>query len=369
MDERYYWLGFSFFHGIGPKKFRLLLEKFWNAENAWNATELELKHCGIGEKVTHDFLVFRKSFSPASYAEQLEKKGVSFIIQTDTAYPALLSQIDTPPIGLFVKGEAGLLSDRNPSTGSGSKFIAVVGTRKVTEYGKYITETLTEDLAAHGCVIVSGLAMGVDAIAHASALRAKGKTVAVLGCGVDCCTPRENQRLYDQIVAEGGLIVSEVPLGHMPFKGSFPQRNRIIAGMSEGVLVTEGAEDSGSLITANLALQYERNVFAVPGPITSSVSRGPISLLSKGAKLVVRTEDVLKELGVGNAELGTRKKDVMGDTQEEQVIIDLLRHEPLQFDEIVRKTALQSSQVGTTLSLMEMKGYITASASGVFSLE
>lgn len=362
MNERMYWLGFSIFHGIGPKKFRLLLDTFWNAENAWNATEIELKHSGIGERVTKDFLEFRKSFSIERYAEQMEKKGVSFVIQTNAAYPSLLSQIDTPPIVLFVKGEVELLKED-----TSMKFVSVVGTRKVTEYGKYITEALTEELAFQGCTIVSGLAMGVDAIAHASALRAKGKTIAVLGCGVDCCTPRENQRLYNQIVLEGGLIVSEAPLGHVPFKGSFPQRNRIIAGMSEGVLVTEGAEDSGSLITANLALQYERNVFAVPGPITSSVSRGPISLLSKGAKLVVCAEDVLEELGVRNWKLG-KIFIVKADTPEEQKVIDLLQNENLAFDELVRRTGFGSSELGTILSLMEMKGMLMSFDTGIFGL-
>lgn len=360
MKERHYWLGFSSFSGIGPKKFAILLEKFWNAENAWNATELELKHSGIGEAVVQKFLDFRNSFSLAAYVEQLEKKDVSFVLQTDDCYPKLLLQIDNPPIVLYTKGNELLLN-------KDAKSIAVVGTRKVTEYGKQITEMLTDELAAHGCTIVSGLAMGVDAIAHTATLHVNGKTIAVLGCGVDCCTPRENQRLYDQIVQNGGLIISESSLEQAPTKGSFPQRNRIIAGMSEGVLVTEGAEDSGSLITANLALRYDRKVFAVPGPITSSVSHGPIGLISKGAKMIVRAEDMLGELGIKNYESRT-KHAIKVDTVEEQRVVDLLLQENLAFDELVRKTGFVASALGTTLSLMEMKGFVKSLDSGVFVL-
>jgi DNA processing protein len=354
MDERLYWLGFSFFHGIGPAKFRLLLEKFWTAENAWNATELELKHSGIGEKLTEKFLAFRKKFDPQDYARQLQKENVRYLIQTDEKYPRLLNQIDSAPLVLYVRGDPELLYQTEDK-----KYIAVVGTRKITEYGRQVTETLTDALAASGCVIVSGLAMGVDAVAHAATLRVKGKTIAVLGCGVDCCTPRENQRLYDQIIEDGGAIVSEAPLGHTSFVGSFPARNRIIAGLSEGVLVTEGAEDSGSLITANDALKNNRMVFAVPGPITSAVSRGPISLISKGAKMVTTAQDVLNAIGL--APVNREKILAQGDTPEEQKVLDLLLSQRLQFDEIVRKLGMHTSQVGILLSLMEMKGYIKRS--------
>lgn len=362
MEERVYWLGFSVFPGIGPVKFRLLLKKFWTAENAWYATENELLHSGIGTKVTEDFLTFRKEFHLDAYAERLYAKNISFILQTDEAYPHLLSEINTPPLVLYVKGNTSLFDAEQKL-----QHIAVVGTRKVTNYGRHVTEILTQELASAGCVIVSGLAMGVDAIAHASVLEVQGKTIAVLGCGVDCCTPKENQRLYDRIIDEGGVIVSEAPLGQGSYKGSFPQRNRIIAGMSQGVLVTEGAEDSGSLITANLGLQFKRQVFAVPGPITSSVSRGPMQLITKGATMVTQAKDILQSIGLVSSS-GRLKNEIICDSKEEQMIVDLLQDQQLAFDEIVRKTGLNPSQAGTLLSLMEMKGFVRTDDIGFFGL-
>lgn len=363
MEERIYWLGFSSFHGIGPTKFSLLLEKFWTAENAWNATESELLHSGIGEKTVLKFLDFRKHFQLEAYAAKLAKNHVSYLTQNDEAYPQLLRQIESPPFVLYTKGNQSLLSQN-----SEEKFLAVVGTRKVTEYGKQITETLTEDLSMAGCVIVSGLAMGVDAIAHATTLRTKGKTIAVLGCGVDCCTPKENEQLYEQIIADGGLIVSEAALSEPSFKGSFPSRNRIIAGLSLGVLVTEGAEDSGSLITAKDALKNNRFVFAVPGPITSSVSRGPIALIGDGATMVTKAKDILDVIGLQNVQAKLRKEAIHTEDKAEQAILDLLENEQMQFDELVKRTGIASAQLGTMLTLMEMKGWITGTDSGAFSL-
>ena len=363
-----YWLGFSNCSGIGASRFALLLQKFWTAENAWNATESELKHSGIGLKLTEQFLEFRKHFSPISYAERLSKQNVSFIVLTDIFYPPLLKQIERPPFILYAKGDTSLLQQKeNPSTGSGNIYVAVVGTRKITDYGRQVTQTFTEDLAAAGCVIVSGLAMGVDAVAHTASLSAKGKTIAVLGSGVDFCTPRENQHLYERILDNGGLIISEYPLGQIPTKGSFPSRNRIIAGMSHGVLVPEGAEDSGSLITAREALKEKRVVFAVPGPITSSVSRGPISLINNGATMVISAKEILQELGITSKE-SRIKKEIHVDTDDEKKIIDVLFDQSLAFDEIVRQTGMGSSQVGTLLSLMEMKGFVTSLEAGMFGI-
>ncbi len=361
MQEALYWLGFSFFHGIGPTKFQLLLDQFWTAENAWNATELELTHSGIGKKVTQDFLEFRRKFDPKVYAETLEKADVTYLLSSDPLYPQLLKEIKSPPFILYVRGDRSLLAQER-------KYVAVVGTRKITDYGRHVTEALVTDLASMGCIIVSGLAMGVDAVAHAATLRAGGKTVAVLGCGVDCCTPRENEALYHEIIAAGGTIISEAPLSQPSFKGSFPSRNRIIAGLCQGVLVTEGAEDSGSLITANDALKNNRMVFAVPGPITSSVSRGPIALIANGAKMVVSANDVLTQLGMQSNSLIKRKESIKADTKEEQCVLDILLNEQLHFDELVKRTGLVSSQLGTILTLMEMKGWVTNTDSGAFTI-
>jgi len=211
----------------------------------------------------------------------------------------------------------------------------------------------------------------VDAVAAKATIAAGGKTIAVLGSGVDVCTPQENTSLYDSILQSGGALVSETPLGMLPNKGSFPARNRIIAGLSVGVLVTEGAEDSGSLITANDAFENSRKVFAVPGPITSSVSKGPISLIAKGAKMVMTGKDILEELRIKSTTSSTGITSTMsfkGLTEDEKKIVELLQDQSLHFDELVKRTGLTSSQLGTLMSLMEVKGMVKRSEGSRFHL-
>ena len=226
-------------------------------------------------------------------------------------------EIPNPPFVLFGKGLK--FQDLQDEF---SKTIGVVGSRKPTYYGQEITEKFSSDLSVSGFTIVSGLALGVDAISHESALKNGGKTIAVLGCGVDCCTPNTNQNIYDKIIAGNGCVISEVPLSYMPGKGLFPARNRIIAGLSQAVLVTEGAEDSGSLITADFAFKFFRKVFAVPGPINSALSKGPYKLIEKGAKLVTSAQNIIDELGFKNYELRLKnaKTRVAGETKEEKKI-------------------------------------------------
>jgi DNA processing protein len=363
MEERNYWLGFSIFPGIGPKKFNLLLKYFGTAKVAWSANEKDLTESGIGQAITKKFIEYRFSFNYRDYNKRLSEAKVAYLILTDNDYPTLLKQIDNPPFVLFVKGNAEILR-----YAQNDKIIAIVGTRKITDYGREVTNTITADLVNAGCVIVSGLAFGVDAIAHLTAIENNGKTIAVLGCGVDCCSPRENYLLYKQILETGGCIVSEYPLSAEPTKGSFPSRNRIIAGLSNAVVVTQGAEDSGSLYTASDAVALQRPVFAVPGPITSQLSKGPHSLIAKGAKLVTGAEDILKELRVTNYELGIKKRSITSDIKEEQIIISLLRNESLHFDELAKKIGLDSSKLGILLSVMEMKGMLKSTGGGTFML-
>lgn len=362
MDERLFWLGFSLCSGIGPAKFQALLGYFDTAGNAWKASEAELVAC-MGKAAAAIIVNHRKEFSPEDYYAKLQKYNTDFVTQIDSEYPPQLVSIQKSPYVLFTKGNKELLVQIQMDKG-----LAIVGTRKVTDYGRQVTEDLAEALASSGYIIISGLALGVDAIAHQAALDAGGKTIAVLGCGVDCCNPRENTRLYNEILNKNGLIVSEHSLGVQPNRGTFPARNRIIAGLSVGVVVTEGAEDSGSLITANDAIENNRPVFAVPGPITSSVSRGPISLITKGAKIVMSAEDILKELQSKNNNSTNGNKSIKGSNDQEQHIIDLLQDQSLHFDELVKKTGLSSSDVGTILSLMEMKGMIKPLTSGMYVL-
>lgn len=359
-SERLYWLGFSSFAGVGPTTFRKLLSYFGSAEDAWNASENELKKGGMKGNLNIKFVQFKNRFIVQNYAEKLKKADVKFVILTDKEYPKLLKQIPNPPFLLYVRGDLGVLG--------GLGLFGVVGTRKITEYGRTVTEMFGGELSRSGFTIVSGLALGVDAVSHAAAVQNGGSTIAVLGCGVDCCTPSSNQSLYNSIVNGSGCVISEFPLSQIPTKGSFPSRNRIIAGLSQALLVTEGAQDSGSLITADYAFKFGRPVFAVPGPITSSLSKGPFQLVQKGATMVTSPEEVLKILGkVSKGETKVSKVS-KGETKEEQKILILLENEVVHFDDIVRITKIKSSKLGPLLSLMEVKGMVKSQDGGMFSL-
>ncbi|MBI2443199.1 MAG: DNA-protecting protein DprA [Candidatus Levybacteria bacterium] len=357
MTERLFWLGFSVCPGIGPQRFSLLIQHFGSAKDAWHAPEKEIAEV-IGKACTQKLLQFRETFSPEKYSRILQVLGVSFLTLENEAYPQLLKQIKNPPFVLYAKGN---LNDLNHLS---NKTIGIVGTRKITGYGRDVTEMITRDLVSAGCVIVSGLALGVDAVAHKTTLEHEGKTIAVLGCGVNLCYPTANEAIYNSILQKGGAVVSEYPIDQPPSVGSFPSRNRIIAGLSEAVVVTEGAEDSGALITASNAASLQRPVFAVPGPITSSLSKGPFKLIAQGAKLVTSAEDILKELSIAINPPSLKLRRAKGETKEEQMIIDLLQNEALSFDEIVRKTKISAATMGGILSMMEMKGVIKNTSHG-----
>ncbi|HSA83887.1 MAG TPA: DNA-processing protein DprA [Patescibacteria group bacterium] len=377
MNEKLFWLGWSQVPKVGPARFAQLLAAFETAGVAWNASEKELLPV-LKPALTAQFLDFKKTFSVEEYLEKMQMAKVSFVTLEDHEYSPLLKKIKNPPFVLFVKGNLDILrvSETNREVSSSrlrsnnTPFIGIVGTRKITDYGRQVTEAITRELVDAGCVIVSGLAMGVDAVAHQITIDTGGKTIAVLGCGVDCCYPRENQRVYEEILDSGGLIVSEYGIGQQPTVGSFPSRNRIIAGLSHGVLVTEGAADSGALITAKDAVSVGRKVFAVPGPVTSSLSQGTYHLIKQGAVVISSGQEVLDELGMINQELGrqNKKQRVKGDTDEEQKIIDLLSQENLHVDELIKKTKIDPSKLGTILSLMEMKGMVSSLSAGFFRL-
>lgn len=362
MDDRRYWLGFSAFPGVGPGKFAKLLTYFGSARVAWHAARIDLQESRIGDQLVDQFIAFRNKFIIEYYEKALQKKNIRYVTLLDKAYPQLLKKSKKPPFLLYVRGQIDFNAQENSQT------IGIVGTRMITDYGQQVTELFTHQLVEAGCVIVSGLALGVDSVAHKTTLTAKGKTIAVLGCGIDCCNPRENESLYTNILEKNGVIVSEYALGMPPSKGSFPSRNRIIAGLSQGILVTEGAAQSGSLITANDAFTNKRRVFAIPGPINSRFSSGPYSLIQQGATLVTKPNNIITELGIKNYELERNKIAIKGDTEEEQKILNLLAVENVHIDDLVRKTGINSSQLGGMLSLLEMKGIIKSLDSGYFCL-
>ena len=346
-NDKPYWIGFNVFEGIGPARFGALLKCFGSAKKAWEASEEEFLKIGLGEKLTEKFLKFRANFDIKRYLKKLRELGIRVLTLKDQEYPKLLQEIPSAPPVLYLKGEI-LPEDE--------KAIAIVGTRKATFYGRRVTQILAKELVTQGFTIVSGMARGVDSIAHQAALKAGGRTIAVLGCGIDIVYPPENKTLYQEI-SQRGAVVSEVPLGKYVSRGIFPARNRIIAGLSLGILVTEGARDSGSLITASFAGEQGREVFAVPGPITSPLSQGPANLIKKGAKLVYNGEDILEELNI--KPLGPRREGVVrGETPEEEKLLNLLKGGSLHIDELVRKTGWEVNKVGSVLSLMEVKGKV-----------
>lgn len=354
-DEKRYWVAFSVFPGIGPVRFAHLRGYFGSAKAAWEADPETLKKIHLGDKLTDQFLKFRHTFRVDDYLAALNKLHIHVLTIDDPRYPTRLKQIPDAPFLLYIKampGQDKLNLDRT---------IAVVGTRKITRYGTDVTKRIVEGLVSYGFTIVSGMAYGVDAVAHQAAIDAGGKTIAVLGCGIDIIAPPSNARLYRTIGEEGhGAIVSEMPLGLRPNKGLFPARNRIISGLSMGVVVTEGAGDSGSLITARNAGEQGREVFAIPGPITSPYSQGPARLIKQGAKLVERVEDILEELNINptNPTNLTNPTNYKTQSEEERKILECLTKEQMHIDEIVRATGLTTSDVAASITILEMKHVI-----------
>lgn len=363
-EEKKYWLAFSAFPGIGPLRFKLLRDYFGSAQKAWWASDAKLMQIGLGEKLTAKFIYFRGKFSIDEYVQQLQEKKIQFLTLFDKSYPKLLKEITGAPFVLYLRGN--IIEDwwENPLT------VAVVGTRRVTNYGIAATRKIVEGLVAAGVTIVSGMAYGVDTVAHETAIAMQGKTIAVLGSGIDQIHPITNTRLYWNIVKKSGAVVSEFSPGLSVSKGLFPSRNRIISGLSLGVVVTEGARDSGALITASFAAEQGREVFAVPGPITSDLSAAPTFLLKHGAKMVTDVEDILEELHIHIRPMSQirpieEKKDI---TADEIKILEILTNENLHFDEIMRRSKMASSRVGSLLTMMEMKKLVKNTGNGVYQI-
>ena len=353
-SEKHCCVGLSFFEGIGPVRFRALYQVFGSARGIYRASVDDLARTGIGDSLVQRFCSFRESFDLTSFVDSFEKKGIVAIPHDDPRYPKTLTQLEGAPFILFGWGDIALLEHDH--------MLAIVGTRMPTTYGVQVTRMFSEGLSRHGFLIVSGMAMGIDAIAHRAALDAGRSTIAVLGCGVDICYPAVNRQLYQDIISRG-LIISEFPPGSKTSKGVFPSRNRIVAGLSRGVLVTEGARHSGSIITATYASEYGKDVFAVPGPVTSDMSGATTYLLQEGAKAVASVDDILTEYNVA-------KKGAMPDKQmfdallstltdhERTVVTSVKNGGTLHIDEISRHVELPVSEVMTIVSTLEMKGVL-----------
>lgn len=376
-QEKPYWVAFNLFPGIGPERFKVLREYFGSAKEVWEASGEELAPI-LGVALWEKFRQFRREHDPVKYYKLLKslkllttagyaKREIQVLLLPEKEYPLLLREIEDPPPVLYVLGDISVLSKPQ---------IAVVGTRKMTDYGARVTVELVRGLVAEGLVVTSGLAYGIDTIAHKTALRERGETVAVLGNGVDLCYPQEHLGVYRKIIEGNGAVVSEIPPGTTTHRGIFVARNRIISGLCLGVLVVEGAAKSGTLITAGYGAAQGREVFAVPGPITSQYSYGPNMLIKNGAKAVMRVEDVLEEIGVESNSIFLKGKNVkrssdykdIGD--EERRIVEIFEDagESLYIDKIIRISRFDTARVSSILSILEIKGIVKNYGGGRYGL-
>lgn len=348
-DETKYWLGFNLVSGIGPAKFRMLHDYFGSARAAWQANEAQLVQIGLDRSSIRNLIEARQSTDLDAELDKTASAGSTLLTWLSPEYPLYLKEIPKPPPLLYLKGEI---------RRSDQWAVAVVGTRRVTPYGRQVTRDLVAGLARSNVTIVSGLARGIDAIAHQAALEAGGRTVAVLGSGIDQIYPPENLGLAESIVAGHGAIVSEYGLGVKPEARNFPPRNRIISGLSLGVVVVEAGERSGALITADFAIEQDRDVFAIPGNINSPASKGTNRIIQGGAKLVRSVDDILEELNLTMLPDKAAVQLAMPESAEEALLLSHLSHQPLHIDELTYLAELPSRMVSSTLTLMELKGMV-----------
>ena len=345
-EELKYWVAFSGIPGVGRVRIAQLKDHFGSLQDAWKAPQGKLKQAGLDSRSVDALVTLRPRICVDAEMEKLERHRVNALICEDPAYPSRLKEIyDYPPV-LYVKGSL---------PAEDEACLAIVGTRRPTVYGRQVTEEMVTDLARSSITIISGLARGIDSVAHRAALDVGGKTVAVFGSGLDIVYPGENAKLAQAIV-EHGALVSEYPLGVNPKAENFPLRNRIMSGLSLGVLVVEAGERSGALITAQQAVEQNREVFAVPGSILSPASQGTNRLIQEGAKLVRNHADILQELNltivIQQAEIG----EFSPANEVESAILKQLSSEPNHIDEICRRSGLTTSEVSSTLAMLELKG-------------
>lgn len=347
-EKTKFWVGFNMIQGIGPVRVRRLLNHFGSLEAAWHSAPLELATAGLDRRAIEAVVAGRGRIDLDRELEKISARGISILTWEDDAYPRSLREISASPPLLYLRGS---LDPRDEWA------VAVVGTRHASAYGREVAEDLAAGLARAGVTVVSGMALGIDGVAQRAVLEAGGRTIAVLGCGVDVPYPLTHKRLSEEIV-EHGALVSDYPPGTQPDARNFPPRNRIISGLALGVLVVEGADDSGSMITADYALEQGREVFAVPGSIFAPRSQGTNRLIQQGAKMVTSVDDILEELHLGMAQQQLEVRQLIPDNPTEASLLALLSAEPRHIDEIVRESGLATAEVSATLTMMELKGMV-----------
>src|SRR3989338_796404 len=338
----------NLFGKLGPQKISHLLALIPTFEAIWQAERLLLLHAKMPETLVDEFITFRKTIDPKQEWERLEKEHIAMILPHE-AYPPLLKEIYSPPIALYIRG---VLPDFSLPT------LAIVGSRKISAYGAQLTPDISGSLSDAGIVIISGLALGVDSMAHHAAVAKCKPTIAVLGCSINdtALYPISNRTLAARILETGGAIISEYPLGTAPLKQHFPARNRIISGMSVGVLIIEASNESGSLLTARHALDQNREVFAIAGSIYSQTSEGTNNLIKMGAHCVTCAHDILDVLNIATSPLLSRNSPITPDSYEESLILPHLSKTPTHIDELALRSTLDMQTFSATLTLMEMKG-------------
>jgi DNA processing protein len=352
-----YWIALSNIKDIGPVTSKKLLSALHCPENIFKADFNTLKNIeGVGEFRAQRIKNFNEWDAAEKEASAVKQRGIRIITYADLQYPINLRQVEDAPVFLYAKGS---IEDTDRYA------VAMVGSREMSDYGRAIACKIAGELASCGITIISGMARGIDAMSHLSALSAGGRSIAVLGCGIERPYPYENKGLYAKLI-NAGCVISEFPIGTPPLKENFPKRNRLISGLSLGVIVIEAALKSGSLITANYALEQGRDVFAVPGSVTSKGSEGTNWLIKKGAKLVQKTEDIIEELSPqlkGILKESSSKYILPPQPQleinpEEKAICNILGQEPLHIDMIARKTGFSAGKLSALLSGLEIKGVI-----------
>ncbi len=352
MSDHRYWIGFNRVKGIGPAKARALLDHFGDLDSAWRASRIDLQEAGLDKRSIESLEAARKGMDLDALLAEVEKAGLTLLCWDDEGYPRQLREVPNSPPLIYLRGTFTIQDDWA---------VSVVGTRRATAYGKEVARELAGALAASGVTVVSGLARGVDAAAHVAALEAGGRTIAVLGSGLDKVYPYEHLNLAGQI-ANSGAVISDYPLGTPPESTNFPPRNRIISGLSLGVIVVEAGDESGALITARVAAEQGREVFAVPGNIFNRTSRGPNRLIQEGAKVVLKAEDVLEELNLKmvayQAEARAQLPLLEGADDNERQLLAQLSAEPLHADELSALVSLPIATVSSALAMMELKGLV-----------
>ncbi len=367
-DDIKYWLGVGGFIKFGSKRLLTLLNNFQDIKSIYQASLTELKQVGIDEKIAQEFLLYKEKTNLDKLLDVTNKNKIKILTINDFDYPHNLKQIKNPPVILYYKGE---LPDNNQY----ENYVAIVGTRKITHYGEKVTIEIVNHLAKNKVVIVSGLAIGVDTLAHKIALENNDKTIAVLGSGLDNIFPPQNRQLAQDIVDTRNTLISEYPLGTAALHYHFPYRNRIISGLSNVTIITEADENSGALITAEYAIAQGRTVYVVPGNIYSPMSSGCNKLIKQGAKIITSVENILytcqnKSKSINFQQTKNQKsvknpikrilktKIIPTANADEERVLKHLTTEPIHIDELVRNCNLKVQEVNSILSVMELKGMV-----------